>query len=79
MSEDNLLDDETILVPQTQPSPQSFSTQLVKRLCIKSFTNRRGDAVNSNTNTINELDVSNNRLQTEDIRKIVKSLKIVRH
>ena len=48
MSEDNLLDDETILVPQTQPSPHSFSTQLVKRLHIKSFTNRRGDAINSN-------------------------------
>ena len=49
MSEDHLLDD-TILVPQTQPSPHSFSTQLVKRLRIKSFTNRRGDAVNPNTN-----------------------------
>ena len=49
MSEDHLLDD-SILVPQTQPSPHSFSTQLVKRLRIKSFTNRRGDAVNPNTN-----------------------------
>ena len=48
MSEDHLLDD-NILVPQTQPSPHSFSTQLVKRLHIKSFTNRRGDAVIPNT------------------------------
>ena len=53
MSEDHLLDD-TILVPQTQPSPHSFSTQLVKRLRIKSFTNRRGDAVNPNTNNTDE-------------------------
>ena len=49
MSEDHLLDD-NILVPQTQPSPHSFSTQLVKRLRIKSFTNRRGDAIIPNTN-----------------------------
>ena len=51
MSEDNLHDDDTILVPQTLPSPHSFSTQLVKRLQVKSFSNRRVDAVNSNTNT----------------------------
>ena len=51
MSEDNLLDDDTILVPQTLPSPHSFSTQPVKRLHIKSFSNRRVDAINSNTNT----------------------------
>ena len=51
MSDDHLLDD-NILVPQTQPSPHSFSTQLVKRLRIKSFTNQRGDAVNPNTNTV---------------------------
>ena len=50
MSEGHLLD-ENILVPQTQPSPLSFSTELVKRLRIKSFTNRRGDAVIPNTNT----------------------------
>ena len=51
MSEDNLLDDDAILVPQTLPSPHRFSTQLVKRLHVKSFLNRRRDAVNSNTNT----------------------------
>ena len=49
MSDDHLLDN-NILVPQTQPSPHSFSTQLVKRLHIKSFTNQRGDAVIPNTN-----------------------------
>ena len=49
MSEDHLLE-----VPQTQPSPHSFSTQLVKRLRIKSFTNRRGDAVILNTNTLDK-------------------------
>ena len=51
MSEGNLLDDDTILVPQTLPSPHIFSTQLVKGFHIKSFSNWRGDAVNSNTNT----------------------------
>ena len=51
MSEDNLFDDDIILVPQTLPSPHNFSTQLVKRLRIKSFSSRRGDAINSKTNT----------------------------
>ena len=50
MSEDNLHDDDTILVLQTLPSPHSFSTQLVKRLHIKSFSSRRGNAINCNTN-----------------------------
>ena len=53
MSEDNLFDDDTILVPQTLPSPHSFSTQLVKRLCIKSFSSQKGDAINSNTTITN--------------------------
>ena len=51
MSKDNFLDDDTILVPQTLPLPHSYSTQLVKRLHVKSFWNRRVDAINSNTNT----------------------------
>ena len=52
MSEDNLLDDDTILAPNSQiPSPHSFSTQLVKKLRIKSFSSRKGDAVNANSNT----------------------------
>ena len=31
------------------PSPHRFSTQLVKRLSIKSFSSWKGDAINSNT------------------------------
>ena len=52
MSEDDqLLDDNTILVPNTQmPSPLTFSTQMVRRFRLKSFTNQRGDAANHNNN-----------------------------
>ena len=43
MSEDNLLDNDTILVP---------NSKLVKRLHIKSFSTQKGDAINFNSNTM---------------------------
>ena len=51
--DDQLLDDNTILVPSTQmPTPLTFSTQMVRRFRLKSFTNQRGDAANPNNNTV---------------------------
>ena len=42
MSEDNLLDDDTILAPNSQiPSPHSFSTQLVKNSVLRTSLVRK--------------------------------------
>ena len=50
-NEDDHLLNTTIYVPSTQmPSPTSFSTQIVNRLRIKSYSKRRTDAAGLNTN-----------------------------
>ena len=49
--DDHLLDkDTTIIVPNTQLSPATFSLQISSRLGIRSFALRRADAVNTNSN-----------------------------
>ena len=61
--DDQLLDDNTILVPNTQmPSPLTFSTQMVRRFHLKSFTNQRGDAANPNNNTLTTISVYTTKL-----------------
>ena len=49
--DDHLLDeDTTIIVPNTQLSPATFSSQVSSRLGIRSFALRRADTVNTNSN-----------------------------
>ena len=50
-NEDDHLLDTTIIVLSTQmPSPTSFSTQIIDRLQIRSYSKRRADAAGHNTN-----------------------------
>ena len=50
--DDRLLDDDTTLDPNTQLSPGTFTSQVSTRLGIRSFTLRRADATDTNSNKV---------------------------
>ena len=49
---DHLLDDDTMIVSNTQVSPGTFTSQVSTRLGIRSFTLRRADAADTNSNNM---------------------------
>ena len=53
--DDHLLDDDTTIVPSTQLSPGTFTSQVSMRLGIRSFALRKADAADTNSNNITKI------------------------